>query len=111
MYDLIIIGGGPAGITAAATALNQRLETLIIAEQWGGQTTYAMQLEEVEGREVITGEKLLDSFRRQLDYLDFVRRFDTVTRVMPKGQQLVVETAQGDHFETRTLIIATGAKP
>ena len=34
MYDLIIIGGGPAGITAAATALNQRLETLIIAERW-----------------------------------------------------------------------------
>jgi len=111
MYDLIIIGGGPAGITAAATALNQRMETLIIAEQWGGQTTYAMQLEEVEGREVITGEKLLDSFRRQLNYLDFVRRFDTVTRVMPTGQQLVVETAQGDHFETRTLIIATGARP
>jgi thioredoxin reductase len=111
MYDLIIIGGGPAGITAAATALNQRLETLVIAERWGGQTTYAMHLEDVEGREVITGEKLLDSFRRQLDYLDFARRFDTVTRVMPKGHQLVVETAQGDHFETRTLIIATGAKP
>jgi thioredoxin reductase len=108
---LIIVGGGPAGITAAATALNQRLETLIIAERWGGQTTYAMQLEDVEGREVITGEKLLDGFRRQLDYLDFARRFDTVTRVMPTGQQLVVETAQGDHFETRTLIIATGAKP
>ena len=111
MYDLIIIGGGPAGITAAATALNQRLETLIIAEKWGGQTTYAMQLEEVEGREVITGEKLLDSFRRQLDYLDFVRRFDTVTRVMPKEQQLVVETAQGDRFEGRTLILAAGARP
>ena len=111
MYDLIIIGGGPAGITAAAMALNQRLETLIIAERWGGQTTYAMQLEDVEGREVITGEKLLDSYRRQLDYLDFVRRFDTVTRVMPTGQQLVVETAQGDRFEGRTLIIATGAKP
>ena len=48
MYDVIIIGGGPAGITAAATALNQRLETLIIAERWGGQTTYAMQLEDMD---------------------------------------------------------------
>jgi thioredoxin reductase len=45
-YDLIIVGGGPAGITATAMALNQRLDTLIIAERWGGQTTYAMQLEE-----------------------------------------------------------------
>ncbi len=111
MYDLIIVGGGPAGITAAATALNQRLETLIIARQWGGQITYAMQLEDTEGRQSITGEKLLDSYRRQLDYLDFVRRFDTVTRVTHKDGHLVVDTEQGDCFEGRTLIMATGAKP
>ena len=111
MYDLIIIGGGPAGIAAAAVAINQRLETLIIAERWGGQTTYAMQLEEVEGRETITGETLLDAFRRQLDYLDFVRRFDTATRVMSGEQDFVVNTARGDCFEGRTLVIATGAKP
>jgi len=111
MYDLIIIGGGPAGITAAATSINQRLETLIIAERWGGQTSYAMQLEETEGRETITGETLLDAFRRQLDYLSFVRRFDSVTKVMPEEQHVVVDTAQGDCFETRTLVMATGAKP
>jgi thioredoxin reductase len=116
MYDLIIIGGGPAGITAAATAINQRLEILIVAERWGGQTTYAMQLEEMEGRETITGETLLDAFRRQLDYLDFVRRFDTVTKVMPKEETsgertFVVDTERGDRFEGRTLVIATGARP
>jgi thioredoxin reductase len=111
MYDLIIIGGGPAGITAAATAIDQRLETLIIAERWGGQTTYAMQLEDMEGRETITGETLLDGFRRQLDYLDFVRRFDTATKIMPAGGHFVVNTARGDCFEGHTLIVATGAKP
>ncbi len=111
MYDLIIIGGGPAGITAAAMALNQRLETLIIAEQWGGQITYAMQLEDVEGREVIAGEKLLDAYRRQLDYLDFARRFDTATSVSHRERHLAVSTAKGDCFEGRTLIMATGAKP
>ncbi|NOR84204.1 MAG: FAD-dependent oxidoreductase [Ardenticatenales bacterium] len=111
MYDLIIIGGGPAGITAAAVAINQRLETLIIAERWGGQTTYAMQLEEMEGREVITGETLLDAFRRQLDYLDFVRRFDTVTSVTPEEHHFAVNTARDDCFTGRTLVIATGAKP
>lgn len=111
MYDLIIIGGGPAGITAAAMAINQRLETLIIAERWGGQTTYAMQLEEMEAREILAGETLLGAFRRQLDYLDFVRRFDTVTKVMHKEQGFVVNTARGDCFEGQTLVIATGAKP
>ena len=111
MYDLIIIGGGPAGITAAVTAINQRMETLIIARRWGGQTTYAMQLEEMEGRETITGETLLDAFRRQLDYLDFVHHSDTVIRVMPGEQNFIVDTERGDHFEGRTLIIATGARP
>jgi thioredoxin reductase len=111
MYDMIIIGGGPAGITAATTAINQRLETLTIAQRWGGQTTYAMQVEDMEGRETVTGETLLDAFRRQLDYLDFVRDFDTVTKVMPLEGHFVVDTVRGDRYEGRTLIIATGAKP
>jgi thioredoxin reductase len=111
MYDLIVIGGGPAGITAAVTALNQRLETLIIAERWGGQTTYAMQLEEMEGREAITGETLLDAFRRQLDYLGFVRHFDTVNQLAPEEGRFVVCTVGGGRFEGQALILATGAKP
>jgi len=111
MYDLIIVGGGPAGITAATTAINQRLETLIIAERWGGQTTYAMQLEDTEGRDTITGETLLDAFRRQIDYLDFVRNFDTVTKLTPVKDHFVAETVRGHHYEGRTLIMATGAKP
>ena len=111
MYDVIVIGGGPAGITAAAMGINQRLETLIIAERWGGQTTYVMQVEDMEGREAITGGTLLEAFRRQLDYLDFVRDFDTVTRVMPVERDFVVDTARGDRYEGHTLIIATGAKP
>lgn len=111
MYDLIVIGGGPAGITAAATGINQRLETLIVAERWGGQTTYTMQLEDTEGREMLTGEALVDGFRRQLDYLDFVRRFDRVTRVEPVEDRFVVTTRRGDRFEGRTLVMATGARP
>ncbi len=111
MYDLIVIGGGPAGITAAAVALNQRMETLIVAERWGGQTTYRMQLEEMEGRESITGEALVDEFRRQLDYLDFVRHFDRVVHLEPVNGNFRVETARGSRFESRTVILATGAKP
>ncbi len=111
MYELIIIGGGPAGISAAAMALNQRIETLIIAEQWGGQTTYKMRLEDKEARGSISGETLLEAFRRQLDYLDFVRHFDRVTSVAPKEDHFIVETADGDRFRGQTLIMATGAKP
>jgi len=111
MYEIIIIGGGPAGISASTVALNQRVETLIVAEKWGGQTTYEMHLEDKEGRGSLSGETLLESFRRQLDYLDFVRHFDRVTTARPEEDHFVVETTDQDRFEGQTLIIATGAKP
>jgi len=111
MYDLIVIGGGPAGITAAVTAINRRLETLIIAERWGGQTTYMMELEDAEPHQVITGEELLSQFRQQLDYLDFCRHYDRVVQALPVEDHFSVVTVDGDRFEAQSLIIATGAKP
>lgn len=111
MYDLIVVGGGPTGITAAVTAINRRLETLIIAERWGGQTTYFMDLEDADTHSVITGEELLSQFRQQLDYLDFCRLYDRVVEVSPQEDHFVVITADGDRFEACSLVIATGAKP
>jgi thioredoxin reductase len=111
MYDLIIIGGGPTGITAAAIAISQRLETLIVAERWGGQMTYEMKLEDMGAQDIITGETLLDAFRRQLDYLEFVHCFDSVAKIVPEDECFVVNTADGDCFESRALVVATGAKP
>jgi thioredoxin reductase len=112
MYDLIVIGGGPAGITAAVTAINRRLETLIIAEHWGGQTTYFMELEDAADiHGMITGEELLGRFRQQLDYLDFCRCYDRVIHVSPEEDHFTVLTIDGDRFEAQSLIIATGAKP
>jgi thioredoxin reductase len=111
MYDMIVVGGGPAGITAAVTGINRRLETLIIAERWGGQTTYSMELEDTDVSGLITGEELLSRFRQQLDYLEFCRCFDRVVQVSPQDDHFVVLTADGDRFETQSLVIATGAKP
>jgi thioredoxin reductase len=112
VYDLIVIGGGPAGITAAVIAIHRRLETLIIAERWGGQTAYFMDLEDAADiHDMITGEELLGRFRQQLDYLDFSRVYDRVVKISPVGDHFEVITQDGDCFETRSLIIATGAKP
>jgi thioredoxin reductase len=111
MYDLIVIGGGPAGITAAATAISRRMETLIIADRWGGQTTYSMDLEDADVHSMITGEEVLSRFRQQLDYLDFCRHHDRVVKISPIEDHFEVITQDHDCFEARALIIATGAKP
>ena len=60
--DVVVVGGGPAGITGAVTAINRRLETLVIAERWGGQTTYSMELEDTDVHSVMDGD--LDGFIR-----------------------------------------------
>jgi thioredoxin reductase len=60
---------------------------------------------------VITGEELLSRFRQQLDYLDFCRVYDRVVKVEPGEDSFTISTADGDQFATRSLIVATGAKP
>jgi len=109
MYDLIVIGGGPAGITAAALAIQRRLETLIICEKLGGKAVYAAHLlEDVEGYETITGERLLSRFLNQIRYLDFARCHDRAVQIEPCGDYYIVRTRGGEQFETRAIIVCTG---
>lgn len=72
-YDLIIIGGGPAGLTAAAYAIRRHIETMLISEDLGGKTNYKFSLPGVETHMVIDGEELVSKFKSQMQYLDFAR--------------------------------------
>ena len=111
MHDLIIIGGGPAGLTAAAYALHKRIDTLVISERLGGKTNYHFRVKGYEGHEYITGQEIVDKFQRQLEYLDFAHRVDRVSHIFPASPHYVVHTQSGGQFETRSVIIATGAFP
>ena len=72
-YDLIIIGGGPAGLTAAAYAIRKRIETLLISEDLGGKTNYQFNLPDIDTHIIIDGQELVSKFKNQIEYLDFVR--------------------------------------
>ncbi len=111
MFDLIIIGGGPAGLTAAVYALNKRLETLLISEDLGGKTVYAFTVKGYEGHEVIRGGDLVETFKRQLEYLHFAHQADRVTKVVPEDKHFAVLTQGGKRHEARAVIVATGALP
>lgn len=111
MYDLIIIGGGPAGLTAAAYALNKRIETLLISEDLGGKVNYRLQLKGFEGHEIISGVEVVEKFKHQLEYLHFARQIDRATKIVPVNRHYAVLTQSGKRYEARAVVIATGATP
>ena len=111
MYDLIIIGGGPAGLTAAVYALNKRLETLVISEDLGGKTAFGFQAQGYEGHEVIRGGELIEKFKRQLEYLNFAHQIDRVSKIVPEDKHYAVLTQSNKRFEAKAIVIATGAQP
>lgn len=109
MHDLIILGGGPAGLTATIYALRKRLDVLLITRDLGGKTNYRLQLPFVDKHLVITGEEVVNRFANEIEYLEFARLLDKAIKVtrLPKGFQ--VETRGGQTVEARALIVATGA--
>jgi thioredoxin reductase len=111
MYDLIIVGGGPAGLTAAVYALNKRLETLLISEDLGGKTAYGFQVKGYEGHETIRGADIVDRFKHQLEYLNFAYQPDRVAQVTAQGSGYLVKTEGGRSHETRAVIVTTGSAP
>ena len=111
MLDLIIVGGGPAGLTAAVYALNKRLDTLLISEDLGGKTAYDFKLKGYEGHEVIRGGDVVEDFKRQLEYVHFAHQADRVTKVVAENQHFAVLTQSGKRHEARAVILATGALP
>ncbi len=111
MYDLIIVGGGPAGLTAAAYAINKRLETLLISQDLGGKINYRLSLEGFAGYEVISGVEVVEKFKRQLEYLNFAHEIDRVTKLLASDRNLAVLTENDKKYEARAVIVATGAAP
>lgn len=116
MYDLIVIGGGPAGLTAMVYAIHKRLEALLITEDLGGKANYRMHIRGLEGYETINGEEVVRKFRGQVEYLDFARLMDRVVGVQvlkaADGEEYFkVSTKGGATFVARALIVATGARP
>jgi alkyl hydroperoxide reductase subunit F len=121
MYDLIIIGGGPAGLTAAIYALRKRLDVLLISKDLGGQTNWRLQLPDVEHHLVINGEEVVNRFVNEIHYLDFARVLDEVEKIEPiAGGYRVVTRGGKEHapahahalnsYAARALIVATGTQ-
>lgn len=110
MREVIIIGGGPAGLAAAAYAVRKRMDALFISKGLGGRVHRRLLLPWVEDYQVTVADETIQRFRSQLDYLDFMRVRSTVTSIVPIEDGFRVTVADGKSYESRTVILATGAK-
>lgn len=114
MYDLIIIGGGPAGITAGIYAARQKIKTLLITKNFGGQITKkTVPIENYPGFEEISGFDLIKKFENHLrKFKEHVEiKIEEVIRVKKQDNIFLVYTKNNIKFKSKTVIIATGASP
>lgn len=111
MYDLIIIGAGPAGITAAIYAARKKLNFLVITKDIGGQAALSADVENYTGYQYITGLELVKKFEEHMkEFKIEVKEGEEVVGVEKMNGTIKVKTDRGTH-ESKTLIIATGARP
>ncbi len=112
MYDLIIIGAGPAGISAGIYSARQKLNTLIISKDVGGQVSKkAVDIENYPGFYKISGPDLSDIFNRQLEKNGIKVALDEVLKITKPGKNFVLSAKSGQNYEALAVIIATGADP
>ena len=114
MYDLLIIGGGPAGISAGVYASRKQLKTLFVTSEWGGQSTVSPDIQNWIGTPHISGDQLAKDLETHLKTYagEFVEiRGKTLVQSIIKTQDAFTATlSDGTEIETRTVLIATGSQ-
>ena len=95
MHDLIVIGGGPAGLTATTYAVQKGLDVLLVSRDLGGKTNFRLQLPFVERHMVINGDEVVNRFTREIEYLDYVHVMDNVESVKPAKEGYLVTLSDG----------------
>lgn len=110
-HDLIIVGGGPAGLTAAVYASLLRMRAFLITTDIGGQTLESSKIENYMGHEFITGVELIGKFQDQLlQHHYLAHRIVEVTSIEHAGEGFAVSTQEGARYEATSLLIATGMR-
>jgi thioredoxin-disulfide reductase len=111
-YDLIIIGGGPAGMTAGIYSARHKLKTLVVTKEFGGQMTHkAVDIENFPGFEKISGFELISKFENQLRKKVVEILDDEVLELKKENSAFSVLTKEGKIIQSKTVIIATGSEP
>ncbi|MBN2546890.1 MAG: FAD-dependent oxidoreductase [Spirochaetes bacterium] len=109
LYDVIITGGGPAGLTAAVYCIRKGIKTALITYNVGGQVIETASIENYMGYRYIEGFELVQKFREQIKQFElaFSEGYN-ITNINLEGNIKIVKLENGKSFKTKSLIIASG---
>jgi alkyl hydroperoxide reductase subunit F len=112
MYELIIVGGGPAGMAAAVYAARKLLNTLLISSDIGGQVDWTNGVENYLGYQFIEGDELISKFQQQVNQFPIDQKIgQIVTQVKKIDDSFEVIAEKGDKFQGKSVILASGKRP
>lgn len=111
MYDVVIIGSGPAGLSAGIYGKRAGLNTLIVdrSPMCGGQVTSTYEVDNYPGLPKVSGMELADKFKAHALDQEVEFLVSNITEIEDKGDVKVLHTSKDD-IETKTVVIATGAR-
>ena len=110
MYDLIIIGAGPAGITASVYAARKRMNLLVITKDIGGQAAISGDIENYTGYQFITGPELAAKFEEHMRRFEIkLQENEEAIEVKKIDEKFLVKTSKGT-YEGKTVIIDSGKR-
>lgn len=110
IYDLIIIGAGPAGITAAVYAARKRMNFLVLTGDIGGQAAWSGDIENYTGYQFITGPELAQKFEEHMRQYNIpVKEGEEAIGISKPGENILVKTNKAE-YQAKAVIIASGKR-
>jgi len=111
-YDVIIVGAGPAGLSAGVYCARKMLDTLVISGNVGGQAAWSWEVENYLGYQLITGVELVERFRDHLDNFSVeLLEGKNVAALRREGEILLARTESGEEYRAHAAIAASGKLP
>lgn len=110
MLDLIVIGAGPAGITASVYAARKKLNFIVVSEDIGGQTAWSGDIENYTGYQFVTGPELAAKFEEHMRKYGITVKENEAAQEVKKEQDAVIVRTDKGAYEARAVIIASGKR-
>ncbi len=113
VYELVIVGGGPAGAAAAVYAARKRLKTLFITQEWGGQSTVSIDVQNWIGTTSLSGSELAANLKKHVEA--YAGEWLTIqspilaTALTTHDDHVEITTKKGDTYKSQLALITTGA--